>query len=175
MNLIENIQVGSGGVAQIEFSAIPQTYRDLVLLVNLRNSRVEHVGGLTMVFNGGVGGSAFCRRIYAAGATNLGYATGAANIQSAFIGTSSATWASNGVYASFRVYIGRYTASESKNYLAESAITSLGDNGGTYPGYTEQNIMAGAWTGSAPVTSLTLVTDVGTFVEFSTASLYGIV
>jgi len=44
MVAIQTVTVGSGGAANIEFTSIPQTYTDLVVVLSLRNNRSTAIG-----------------------------------------------------------------------------------------------------------------------------------
>jgi len=50
--LVEKIEVGSGGVSQIEFTGIPQDADELVVFFSLRGVTATNAYGSFMYFNG---------------------------------------------------------------------------------------------------------------------------
>jgi hypothetical protein len=170
MKLIESKTLGTAQ-ASVEFTSIPQTFTDLVLLVSARSS-LNSNGNIALLPNGAT--------------TNISgrflYGTGAI--------TGSAVTATNGEYnivtyiansddtantfgnASF--YIPNYTSSSAKSF----SMNSVSENNGTS---ASQAITASLWNNTAAITSFTLfpvagsnLQPSGTFVAGSMFSLYGI-
>ena len=163
-NLIGTTTVGSGGSSTIVFSSIPQTYTDLKIVHTLRTTRAALVGNLRMYFNGeNTNGSS--RTLYGNNSTgsfsnsyiHFGYAVDANNTAS--------------VFASGEIYIPNYTGSTYKS----TSYNSVSESNSTTSSYVVQSLGAGLWSSTSAITSVTFVTeDGGNFVEYSSASLYGI-
>lgn len=158
--LIQTITVGSGGAASIEFGSIPQTYTDLMVVSSLRITQTAW-DSFNVYFNGsntnlssryllGNGASA------ASGTLAYGYA-----------GTSDIGSATANVFSNSSLYVPNYTGSSQKSY----SVDNVAENNAT-TAYV--NIIAGLWTGTSAITSLTLVANSTAFVQYSSASLYGI-
>ena len=158
--LIETITVGVGGAASIEFTSIPQTYTDLLVKVSLRSDENNATAklefnasslNLTQRFLQGSGSAA-----------SSGFSSTLINVME---NPSSAT---ANVFSSNEVYVPNYTGSTYKSVSVD--------------GVTEKNatdayarLLAGLWSNTAAITSLKITcTAAGDFVQYSSASLYGI-
>ena len=158
--LISSVTVGSGGASSIDFTSIPQTYTDLVLKVSSRMTNGSNNDLIYLTLNSST--SSFTTRwLYGSGS-----------------GTSSATdarllgWTSNyndtaNTFGNAEVYIPNYTGS---NYKSVS-WDGVGENNATA---AEASLSAQLWSNTAAITSVSLVPGAGTFVQYSTAYLYGV-
>jgi hypothetical protein len=160
--LIASSTVGSGGAASIEFTSIPSTYTDLCIVYSLRTSSATNncsisINGSTTNFSqrqlGGDGSSA-----YSASRTdnlNALLANGS--------GYSATIWASN------QIYIPNYAGSTNKSFASESAT----ENNGTG---ADLVMRAHLWSNTAAITSIGIsaANGAGSFVQHSTAYLYGV-
>ena len=154
--LIQSVTVGSGGAASIAFTSIPQTYTDLVVVLSTRsastgNQVICSVNGSTATGQRslfGDGSSALSGN----GATWLGF------------GDTSAETAS--VFGNMQVYFPNYAGSANKSASADSVMENNAT--GAYVAMTATLF------GTAAITSLTFTTNSGNFVQYSSASLYGI-
>lgn len=158
MNLIKTITVGVGGAATMSFTGIPQTGKDLYLVVSSRGSTNDDF--LNMTLNGS-----------SAGFTGLYLGT---NVNSSFTGTNVIVGFTNessqtaSVFANADVYIPNYTAAQNKTF----STNSVQENNATT---NWMFINAGLWSNTAAITSLSLtLTGTNIFVQNSTASLYTI-
>lgn len=167
MTLISTATVGSGGATSITFSSIPSTYTDLCLKVSLRKDSNYTRRILQLTFNGVTSGY-LDRALYgngtsAASDTNLG---GTAAI--AIVDVPAALATSN-TFSNIEIYIPNYTSSNSKLISVDGAGE---DNSATNP---LLGITAGLSNITSAISSINLYTDQGgNFVQYSTASLYGI-
>ena len=155
MTHIETATVGSGGAVEINFLSIPQTFTDLLILVSTRATNALVATNLNIQFNDESG-------VYS-GIELLGNGSSvssAANLR----GRMSAANATANTFGSNAIYITNYT--ESSNHPI--SWDGVSENNGTE---ASQTIVAGLYTGTNPITKIDLLDD---FVEFSSASLYGI-
>jgi len=167
---IATTTVGSGGVNSIDFTSIPGTYTDLKIVLSSRNSRSSNGPGyIQMTLNSS--SSNFTYRYigqYHSGPGDTGgvvSSSGSANYISFADGIDAQTANS---FGSNEIYITNYTSS---NYKSISVDGTSATNG-TYP--IQQNLLAGLWSNSAAITSLSLIPGTSPFLQYSTATLYGI-
>lgn len=158
-NLIATTTVGSGGASTIDFTSIPQTYTDLMLVVSARQATgTNAVGDLT--FNGLT--------------TNLSerYLTGDGASATSATGTKinpvlSYSTDTASTFGNATIYIANYTGSTNKSV----SIDSVSENNATS---AFQRLVAGLWSSSAAITQVTLTSPSGNWAQYSSASLYGI-
>ena len=159
--------VGSGGVASVTFSSITQTgYTDLVIKASVRTNRAGTGGdGLDLTFNGSATAVYSDRFLRGDGAS----ATSFTDTSAAAIYGTRATTAGNtaSTFSNTEFYIPNYT---SANYKSVSIDGVTETNAST--AYAE--LVAGLWSNTAAITSVTIAGSVGTIQEYSTFTLYGI-
>lgn len=173
--LISSYTVGSGGVANITFSSIPQTYTDLLVKVSGRTTYAGQGGGssirdfLGFYFNGASGGTSWSiKSLY--GIPTIVNGSGAATGNP--IGTAGYINGSGNTANSFgtnEIYIPDYTGSTTKSSSTDGASESN-------DAATGLQIAANLTSSTSPVTSITLFSGNGSYnlVEHTTAYLYGI-
>jgi hypothetical protein len=169
MKLIESKTLGTAQ-ASIEFTSIPQTFTDLVVLFSTRGNGSSN-GNNGIQFNG-VATNQSGRFLYGGGSSAASFTISTSGNQNIF-GYGNNTNQTANTFSSGQFYIPNYTGATNKSVGVESA----GENNGTN---VSMNIAAGLWSSTAAITSLTLVptngSDLpeGTFVAGSIVSLYGI-
>ena len=159
MTLVSTVTVGAGGATSIAFTGIPQTGTDLLIRISSRNS--GGVNAALISFNSSTTGFS-ARRLFGSGST-----------------VSSNTYTDNrGFYTSFstdtagtfgncEIYIPNYSGSTNKSYSSDSV--SENNAAAAY-----QALIAGLWSNTAAITSISLYPTSGNFDQYSTASLYTI-
>lgn len=153
------VTVGAGGAASISFNSIPSTFTDLVVKlsgrVNDTNPNIfVSINGSTSTFSAialyGDGGSAASTNAVPRIAS---YVSGSGNTANTF-GTAD-------------IYFPNYLASTNKSWISDTGSET---NGATaYLG-----LLAGLWSTTSAITSLTFTPSTGSFVQHSTAYLYGV-
>jgi hypothetical protein len=159
--LIQTQTVGAGGVAEIIFSSIPQTFTDLKVVMNARLSNSALANTMYMGFNGAY--TLTTSRYLASDGTAL--TSSAASTP--FIGDVSANSATANTFGSIEVYIPNYTSANFKQYISDS----VSENNAT-TAYTE--LWAGLWRSTSAVTSLNFAGSGVTMLQNTIISLYGI-
>ena len=160
---ISTVTVGSGGATTIGFTNIPQTYTDLVVLCSLRTTRnTGDAASVSITFNGSTS-SRSSRILYGNGSSAFSYTD--TIIEGGFTGQNTGTTANT--FGSHQYYIPNYSGSNNKSI----SIDSVHENNATNA-YALMN--AGLWSNTAPITSITLENVGFNFVQYSTATLYGI-
>ena len=157
---IATTTVGSGGASTIEFTSIPATYTDLLLTYSTRQN-AGNAPSLLVKFNNS--SSNFSIR----------YLQGSGS--SAYSGTSPSNYAGNSdgssntasTFASGTMYIPNYAGSSNKSY----SVDDVQENNATEAYAT---LIAGLWSQTAAINQITLYNASNSFVQYSTATLYGI-
>lgn len=164
MTLLSTVNVGSGGAATIDFTSIPQGYTDLVLKISARSTSTNgpYTWADLQLRPNGSSASLTARAL-------LGFDTTVAstvdtNPSGGFLNGNTTT---ANTFATVEAYIPNYAGSTFKSWSIDAA--------------TENNsavairwIGANVWSSTAAISSITLAPIQGSFVQYSTASLYGI-
>lgn len=158
---IATTTVGSGGAASIEFTSIPATYTDLIILTSTRCSGTD--SDIRLTFNTS-GGTYTLRKLLGNGSTASSETGSNAFLRNNPSGATASTFTNS------MVYIPNYAGSNAKSLSADS----VAENNGTT---AVAQLTAGNWSGTSAITSIKIDSTSGpsqTLVEHSTATLYGI-
>jgi hypothetical protein len=158
---IASVTVGSGGASTIDFTSIPSTYTDLCLKVSGRGTQSATYATYEIKFNGATTPYAL-KQLYGSG-------TSAVSDQNSIriaLDATGATATSN-TFGNNEIYIPNYAGSTSKSV----SLDGVTENNAT-EAYAE--LYAGLWDNTPAITSITLGMLTGSFVQYSTATLYGI-
>lgn len=151
--------VGSGGAATIDFTSISGSYTDLAILVSGRTTGAA--SGIDITFNSNT--SSYSNiTLQSNGASVSTYGT-----YGRFAGIIDYSTETSSTFGNTLIYIPSYTGSGNKAYYADG----VGETNGVtaYMAY-----IAGLWSNTSAITSITLTPVAGSFVQYSTATLYGI-
>lgn len=157
LELVETIEVGSGGAASIEFTSIPQTGVDLLIMVSTRRSSNNEIGYLQFNGDGGAGNH---DTVWLEGDGSTATTSSLDSTVIRFDVTRNDATANT--FGNASIYVSNYTSSSAKSV----SIDSVGENNGTT---AYSMLSAGSWSGTTAITSLELIYGQ---VEYSTASLY---
>jgi len=164
MVAIETVTVPSGGAASIEFTSIPQTYTDLNLLLSLRGSISNVTGKITFNSNG----SNYSYRFLSGNGSTTENGSGSATSSIQIYGLYNSSSYTATTFANASVYIPNYAGSNNKSV----SIDTVSENNSTS---AYASLGAGLWSNSAAITSIKIdLNSAGTFVEHSSATLYGV-
>jgi hypothetical protein len=165
MELISTTTVGSGGALTIEFSAIPQTYTDLLLVVSPRSLGGGYNAIMDMKINNDTSVYYTEKSLYGTGSSaGSGNYTTNTFFRLGWISGASSTANS---FGSMKMLIPNYAGSTNKS--ASWECVSEHNDPQAY-----QFLGAGLFPKTTAVTSLQLFENGGGFAQYSTASLYGI-
>ena len=158
------VTVGSGGASNIEFTSIPSTYTDLVIKLSARTTENDTSDYALVKFNADGGSNYPYNQLYCQ-ATNVtanrGTLTGAALVR------MDGNTATASAFGSSEIYIPSYASSLTKGGVADGvAVTNAANN--------VISLWGSSWTGTSAITTITITPSTGTFLQYSTASLYGI-
>jgi hypothetical protein len=163
MKLIETKTLGTAA-ASIEFTSIPQTFTDLVILVSGRTTGAGVSQDLFARFNGDSGANYTMRRLIGNGASASSDSNTADGVVR--LGQVCASGATANTFGNTASYIPNYTGSTSKSVSSDSVL----ENNATT---AFQFIIAGIYTPTTAISSVTLL-SFDNFAIGSTASLYGV-
>jgi len=159
---IQTVTVGSGGAATIDFTSIPQTYTDLKIVASARTNSVTITESCKITFNA-----------ITTGYTNR-YLFGDGSSASSGTGTDSAVFripalnATASVFGNGEVYIPNYTSANYKSLSDDSVAENNAAGAGLI-------LSANLMSNTAAITSIKITPLVGgSFVQYTTATLYGI-
>jgi hypothetical protein len=162
---IATYTVGSGGVASIDFLAIPQNYTDLKVVFSVRNDRAASIADTARIqFNFDTGNNYSYRYIYGNGSAAASSNGSSAAFIECFRNNGAASTANT--FSNNEIYIPNYTGS---NYKSVS-VDSVQENNATT---ANAALVAGIWSNSSPINGIKLYT-LYTTMQYSTATLYGI-
>jgi hypothetical protein len=169
---IQTITVGSGGTSTIEFTNIPQNYTDLKMVLSGRTN--ESGQGRSYVryrFNGSSSAIYSYKWLFGYdGNTTVG--TGDSSLTSGHIIITPAANTTANTFSNIEMYIPNYAGSSNKSLYIDGV--SENNTSSIYM----LSLCAPIWASTSAITSITLyAVSVGAaekFVEFTTATLYGI-
>ena len=166
------VQIGSTvtvstSVSSIEFTSIPATYTDLIIKYSARTDRSSYNSDIYLQFNGITTATYSFKRIYGDGTSAV--SDGLTNdAKGGFAGNATGSTATASTFGNSEIYIPNYAGSNAKSW----SVDSVGENNATAALSTLQ---AGYWSGTAAITSIKIQDyNAANFVQYSTASLYGI-
>jgi hypothetical protein len=159
---IASTTVGASPVATVTFSSIPATYTDLVLKVSGRSNYASGTSALLIAVNG-LSSVYTARYLLGTGAA----ASSGSIVQ--YLGELDVSTNTASTFSSHDIYLPNYsTTAASKSYSVDSAS----ENNATT---AYASLIAGAiTTGASAISSITLSQSAGSFVQYSTFTLYGI-
>jgi len=157
------VTVGSGGAANIDFTSIPGTYTDLVILLSSR-AATGGAADVEMQLNSDTTGTNYATKQIQANGSTVASSGGAGN-QTA---TSTGSTDTASTFASSSIYIPNYLGSTYKSYSTDTVT----ENNATTAYAT---LRAGIWNNTAAITNIRLKHGSGAnFAQYSTAYLYGV-
>lgn len=162
--LLEKITVGAAGAASVTFNSIPQTgYTDLKLVVSSRTTGTSTYWDDLLVKPNGVTTNASIKSIYfVPGTLSSGSVT-----TGLYMGNSTNANALANTFSSLELTIPNYASSNYKSMSADGVTENDSGN-------ADLTFVSGVWSSTAAITSLTLSSYVGNFVQYSTFALYGV-
>lgn len=160
MTLVSTVTVGSGGAASIQFTNIPQTGKDLLILLSCRSSRGNTTDELLVEINSEtLSDSSLALR----GNGSTASSTTVSNEIQAFQPGSSATAST---FSNSAVYLSNYAGNTAKSVSTDNVT----ENNATA---VVLALVAGVDTDTDAISSIRLKpSGANTFAQHSTASLY---
>ncbi len=163
---IASVTVGSGGAASMTFSSIPSTYTDLCIEISARGTRASIVDAVSFKFNSDTTAANYkIVNLYGTGSATGSFSGSTYIIENGWISGATAT---ANTFGSTTLYAPNYTSSNAKSFSVDSA--SENNATGAW-----MNMSAYSWTGTAAISTIEIISGYSaSFVQYSTATLYGI-
>ena len=164
--LISTITVGSGGASSIDFTSIPSTFTDLLVKISSRGTNAAVNPTLVLHLHNDTGATAYSYRVLQGNGSS---SSSFNSIQSfAYLGNHSGSTATANTFGNGELYNPNYTSANYKSF----SVDSVGENNASTI-YAE--LTANLWSNTAAITKISIIAFSGAnFVQYSTASLYGI-
>jgi hypothetical protein len=163
--LISSVTVGAGGASSIAFSSIPATYTDFKLVLSARTNRSATNNNCFITLNGSSATNYSDRYLQGSGSAASSASDSAA--VSAYIGGVPGSTATASTFSNIEIYIPNYAGSSSKSFNVDAVAE---DNATA----AISNLVAGLWSLTSAITSISIDAATFSFVQYSTAYLYGI-
>ena len=159
--LISSVTVGAGGASSIDFTSIPATYTDLLVKLSTRTTGAA-VADVSLRFNSATTNYSY-RDIEGNGSTAASYS----GTSFLWAGEANRGDATASTFANIEIYIPNYAGSTNKSI----SVDSVTENNGTL---AYSDLIAGLWSNTSAITSISLLLSSGNHAQYSTAYLYGI-
>lgn len=156
MKLISTVTVGAGGAASIEFTGIPQTGTDLLVVLSVRSNEAGDPSSLYATVNNAFTGT--YRMLYGSGANSFSQT----DSYGSRVFVNGNTFTSN-TFSNVSFYFPNYTSTANKSV----SVDAVAENNATA---AYRTILAGSYTSSVAITSLQF--PLANWMQYSTASLY---
>jgi hypothetical protein len=167
MKLIQTVTVGSGGAASIEFTSIPATYTDLLIVTSLRSTRSANQDPINYKFNNSSSNYTY-RQLYG-GAGSGSIVTGSASGSVGFLGIAPAANNTASTFGSQNFYITNYASAVAKLVSSDS----VAENNATT--HFQIDLVTVLWNDTAAISTISLFSEnSANLAQYSSASLYGI-
>lgn len=162
---IATVTVGSGGSSTITFSSIPATYTHLQIRAICRTTAgTSNINSIFGQFNSDTG-SNYARHFINGSGTSVGANNGVSQT-SMFWGTNIETLGTN-IFAANVIDILDYA--NTNKYKTTRSLSGVDANGSGFVQF-----MSGLWMNTAAVTSITILPNSDSFIQYSHFALYGI-
>lgn len=158
---IAEVTVGAGGAASIDFTSIPGTYTDLLLVISTRCTNSAITGPIFMSFNGATTNRS------ARTLNGTGSSIGSYTIGDNFLFDTVGNTATSNTFNSSNIYIPNYAGSTNKSF----SVDTVNENNATA---SNQVLEAGLWSSTAAITSISITSPGYNLMQYSSATLYGI-
>jgi len=165
---IASITVGSGGASSIDFTSIPSTYTDLVVKISARSSRSAfQQDDLSYRFNSD--SSSVYNYIQIRGSGSAVISTNPGTLSYNYAGQINSSTSTSNTFSNVEIYIPNYAGSTKKS----SSVDGVQENNQTEAYAT---LVTNLWSSTAAITSISLLLNItsNNFLQYSTATLYGI-
>jgi hypothetical protein len=163
--LIASNTVGGAGAASITFSSIAATYTDLVIYASPRSARGAVEDELWIRLNGDTGNNYSYNSLSGDGTTASSQA--GSSTPAVYRGWMPGNTTTANTFGNHCIYIPNYAGSNYKSLSGDD----VSENNDTSARAT---LRAGLWSNTAAITSVTLLPEVSTFMQYSSFYLYGI-
>jgi hypothetical protein len=162
MELISSTTVGAGGATSISLTSIPSTFTDLCFVYSVRTT-ANGMRGLFLTFNSN--SSSYTDRYLQGSGSSTASGSNVGGGSKIYLG---AIPFSANTFGSASVYVPNYTSSNFKSVSSDS----VSEANFASPVFSE--LVAGLWSNTAAITSISLSLGGDTFSQYSSLYLYGV-
>jgi hypothetical protein len=161
--LIASSTVGSGGASSIDFSSIPSTYTDLQLNFSTRSNATDSSDSFDTIikFNNSAANLVF--KSLRGDGSGVNYNS----LTDRMLRTTVPSNYTASTFSNVKIYIPNYAGSSNKCFDSDAVL----ENNATG---SAQIFFGAMWSQTTAINQLTLVPNAGSFVQYSTAYLYGV-
>jgi hypothetical protein len=164
---ISTITVGAGGASSIDFTSIPGTYTDLMVVLSARTSSADVTDYATFTFNGNTTGYTY-RYLFGNGGIGAGVFSSSgsrSNMLGPIVVGANAT---SNTFGNAQIYIPNYAGSTNKSISIDGVMEQNATEA-----YAQ--LWAGLWSNTSAITQVTLTPNTGpNWAQYTTATLYGV-
>jgi hypothetical protein len=159
---LAEVTVGATSVSNISFTNIPQNYTDLKLVASIRTTRTGSTQDAVALNINGSGTNLSARLLQANGSSP------SSNTQAIYFGYVDTASNTANTFGNLEIYFPNYSNTTTfKSYSADS----VEENNATS---TFMAIAAGLNSNVSPIYSISIQDSGGSYVQYSTATLYGV-
>ena len=151
------VTVGAGGAAYVEFASIPSTYTDILIKLSTRSDNAGVYNGVQITLNGA---SVTGRR--------LGMENSATYSDTTPYPYSNAAGSTASTFANTEIYIPNYASTTTYKSIS---VDSVSENNASNNG---MDFVAALYSANTAVSTVRVTPGASNFVQYTTASLYGI-
>lgn len=162
---ISEYTVGGTSVSSIDFTSIPQTYKDLLVFMSLRNDSSSQAYNVYLRFNSS--NSNYTTHILQGNSTGIQ----AQDVGGGMVGDIVTAYEASGIFNNIFVHITDYASTtKAKSYSSDSVF----EREGATPAW--HMLATSLWNDTSAVTSISITnSEAGKkFVQYSTVTLYGL-
>ena len=161
---IASVTVGAGGASSIDFTSIPSTYKDLCLKVSARGDLPQVYDSIYCQVNG-LTTSIYTRLTISGSGSSVG--SGTSTSTKLFLGAANGKNATANTFGNAEIYFPNYAGSANKSTATDIVQETNGTEAYMY-------LAAGLISTTSAISSINLTLDSNLFLQYSTATLYGI-
>ena len=164
-NQLISAQTLTSTASSVTFSSIPQTFTDLQLLVSMRTSQANINGSMKLQLNGST--TSYSGIEIQSSGTGVGSNSRGVTNSGLFTGDVNGNTSTANTFSNFSIYIPNYTSANNKSLSLDSVQENNASSAFSY-------LIAGLWSNSAAVNSITFSWSTSNLLTGSTFYLYGI-
>jgi hypothetical protein len=162
--LINSATIGSGGASGINFTSIPQTYTDLMILLSGRSGRTDSAQEVVSIGINGTYNNLSGIRLGSSGSSAF---SGIGSID--YFSVSATNNATSSTFGNASIYFPNYA---NTSYYKSISADGVNENNGAE---VTLQLAAGLWSFTSAITEINLKPQSGTnWQQYTTAYLYGI-
>jgi hypothetical protein len=168
MKALQTVTVGAGGVLNVSFTNIPQTYTDLIIKISARRSSAGIGGPLVIYFNDDQSNVYSNLRLLGTGSAVSSNANTPLTL--GLVGEGVADGATANTFSNADIYIPNYASNTLQKAYGSDMV---GENNATE---TYITLIPGNWGNTNPITKITIESgnSLATIMQNSTFTLYGV-